>query len=211
MKYIGTYWLLFAPLIKKSIKKRFGAELAQRSIKNGKNEYRRLLSRADDLGRGNPMATNAYFAYVFAGAWLGGGREIAPDQMALVMKDVLQSRLLRTVFGMTDINKTPKKWYNDMKKYQAWFDKHRKNYPENWIVNFDENRHKDGSFYYFTHCPICEFCKREGIMELMPALCSTDEVMFKLQHGKLYREQTIASGGNMCDYWIVGDKVIAPK
>lgn len=203
MKYIGIYWSLFAPLMKKSIKTRFGAELAKRSIKNGKDEYRKLLSHADDLGRGNPMATNAYFAYVFAGAWLGCNKEITPDQMALVMTDVLQSRLLRTVFGMTDMNKTPKKWYNDMKKYQAWFDKNGNKYPVNWIVNFDESRHQDGSFYYFTRCPICEFCKREGIPELMPALCSTDEVMFRLQHGKLYREQTIAGGGNMCDYWIV--------
>lgn len=197
--------------MKKSIKTRFGAELPRRSIKNGKKEYRGLLSRADDLSRGNPMVMNAYFAYVFAGAWLGSNREITPDQMALIMTDVSQSRLLRTVFGMTDMNKTPKKWYKDMKKYQAWFDKHGKKYPVNWIVNFDENRHKDGSFYYFTRCPICEFCKREGIMELMPALCSIDEVMFRLQHGKLYREQTIASGGNMCEYWIVGDKEKTPK
>lgn len=211
MKYVGIYWTLFAPLMKKSIETRYGTELAIRSIKNGKNEYRKLLSRADDLGRGNPMASNAYFAYVFAGAWLGSNKEITPEQMALVMTDVLQSRLLRTVFGMTDMNKTPKKWYKDMKKYQAWFEKNGKKYPVNWIVNFDEERHKDGSFYYFTRCPICEFCKREGIMELMPALCSTDEVMFTLQHGKLYREQTIARGGDMCDYWIVGDKAKAPK
>ena len=42
---------------------------------------------------------------------------------------------------------------------------------------------------------------------LMPALCSTDEVMFRLQRGKLYREHTIASGDPVCDYWITGDKM----
>ena len=30
--------------------------------------------------------------------------------------------------------------------------------------------------------------------------------MFRLQHGKLHREHTIASGDPVCDYWIVGDK-----
>lgn len=89
MKYKGIYWTLFAPLMKKSIAKRFGKELAEKSIKDGKAEYRKLLSRADDLGPGNPMASNAYFAYVFAGAWLGSGKEISPDEMALVMTDVL--------------------------------------------------------------------------------------------------------------------------
>ena len=98
-----------------------------------------------------------------------------------------------------------------MKKYEAWFDKHGKEYPVNWNVYFDESRHRDGSYYFFTRCPICEFCEREGIAELMPALCSTDEVMFRLQHGRLYREHTIANGESVCDYWVVGDKIRDPK
>ena len=210
MKYVGSYWALFAPMIKKSIAKRFGRELAEQSIRNGKREYRSLLSRADDLGPGNPMAMNAYFAYVFAAAWLGSGKSITPDEMAQVMTDVLESKLMRTVFGFTDLNQTPKKWENDMRKYEAWFLKHGEDYPVNWNVGFDESRHKDGSFYCFTRCPICEFCEREGIAELMPALCSTDEVMFRLQHGKLYREHTLARGEGVCDYWVVGDKVKNP-
>ena len=211
VKYVGIYWHLFAPLIKQSITKRYGKELAKLSVKNGKKEYRRLLSRAEDLGPGNPMAMNAYFAYVFAGTWLGSGKKITPDEMAAVMTDVLESALMRTVFGMTDMNKTPEKWYREMKKYAAWFEKHGSDYPVNWNVNFNENLHRDGSYYYFTRCPICEFCQREGIGELMPALCATDEVMFKLQHGRLYREHTIAKGEGICDYWIVGDKVKDPK
>ena len=206
MKYKGIYWALFAPMIKKSIANRLGRELAEQAIKNGKTEYRRLLSRADDLGPGNPMAMNAYFAYVFAAAWLGSGKKITPDEMAMVMTDVLETKLLSTVFGMTDLNRTPKKWEHKMRKYEAWFARHGKDYPGNWNVNFDETRHKEGSFYFFTRCPICEFCNREGIGELMPALCSTDEVMFRLQHGTLYREHTIANGDPICDYWITGNK-----
>lgn len=211
MKYRRIYWTLFAPFIKKSITNRFGKELADKSIKNGKQQYRRLLSRADDLGPGNPMAMNAYFAYVFAGAWLGSGKKISPDDMGSIMTDVLESPLMKTVFGMTDLNRNPKKWYKDMKKYETWYKQHGKDYPVNWVVKFDETAHKDGSYYYFSRCPICEFCQREGIAELMPALCSTDEVMFRLQHGKLYRKHTIANGEKICDYWVVGDKVENPK
>lgn len=207
MKYKGIYWALFAPLMKKSIEKRFGKALAKQSIEKGKTEYRRLLARADDLGPGNPMATNAYFAYVFAAAWLGSGKRIAPDEMGQVMTDVLESRLLRTVFGMTDLNRTPKKWEKDMRAYAAWYEKHGGDYPVNWVVRFDPTAHRDGSYYYFTRCPICEFCAREGIAELMPALCATDEVMFRLQHGKLHRAQTIANGDPICDYWVTGDRM----
>ena len=103
MRYKGIYWTFFSPMIKRSITNRFDKELAAQSIRNGKAGYRRLLSRADDLGPGNPMVMNAYFAYVFAAAWLGSDRKITPDEMALVMTDVLESRLLRTFFGMTDL------------------------------------------------------------------------------------------------------------
>jgi len=211
LKYNGFYWGLFAPIMKKSISERFGKDLAETAIRKGKKEYRKLLAEADDLGKGNPMAMNAYFAYVFAGAWLGSGKKIKPDDMGLVMTDVLESRFMRFVFGLTDINRQPKKWYNDMKKYDTWFKKNGEKYPVNWNVRFDNSKHRDGSYYYFTRCPICEFCKRKGISELMPALCKTDDVMFRLQHGKLYRKHTIAGGDSVCDYWVVGDKLKNPK
>ena len=50
VKYVGIYWTLFAPMMKRSIKRRFGGSLAEQAIRQGKAEYRRLLSRADGLG-----------------------------------------------------------------------------------------------------------------------------------------------------------------
>ena len=211
MQYRGIYWWLVAPMIRNSIRKRYGQDMAKRSVQNGKREYRRLLFCADDLGPGNPMAMNAYFAYVFAAAWLGSGREIPPEGMGEVMTDVLTSPLLRFFFGLTNLNQDGKKWYREMKKYKEWYEKHGKEYPVNWEVHFDETLHQDGTYYYFTRCPICEFCNREGIGELMPSLCDTDQVMFQLQHGILRRQHTIAAGEPICDYWVVGDQLINPK
>ncbi|GKX31246.1 hypothetical protein SH1V18_37260 [Vallitalea longa] len=206
MKYKGFYWNFLAPCIKKSIKKRYGCEMAKKAICNGKVEYKKLLQIADDIGDNNPMAMNAYFAYTFVGAWLGTKKKISPNSMADIMVDVLY--MLKPFFRIVNINskRGEKKWYREMKKYEAWSNGKLEKYPTTWIVNFDESRHNIGSFYYFTRCPICEFCKKEGIPEIMPALCATDSVMFKLQHGVLHRKCTLANGDNMCDYWIVGDK-----
>ena len=52
----------------KSIANRFGKELAEEALRNGKTEYRRLLSRADDLGPGNPMAMNALESIFHSGS-----------------------------------------------------------------------------------------------------------------------------------------------
>ena len=59
MKQNDFYWSLFAPMVKSSIKKRFGLELSDQAIHKGKAKYRALVSDAPELGRGNPMASNA--------------------------------------------------------------------------------------------------------------------------------------------------------
>lgn len=82
MKQNGFCWTLFAPMIKSSIKARFGNEMAVKAIKNGKKQYRTLVEEAPDIGSGNPMASNAYFAYVFVGAWLGTDKKLTPDDLS---------------------------------------------------------------------------------------------------------------------------------
>ena len=41
----------------------------------------------------------------------------------------------------------------------------------------------------------------------MKPLCETDKIMYSYQHGTLHREHTIASGSEISDYLVYGDKV----
>lgn len=211
MKYKNIYWWFLSPMIKSSIEYSYGEKLAAEAIKNGKLEYRRLLCHAEPLGPRNPMAHNAYFAYVFIACWLGCNKKITPKNMAVIMSDVLYK--LQPIFSLSDLNsrKGEKKWYKEMKKYEKWYEKRGYLFPTTWKVEFDEKLHVDGSYYEITRCPICTLCKKEGISEIMPYLCQTDEIMFKLQHGHLERKYTLAKGDAMCDYWIYGDKFENPK
>lgn len=77
--------------------------------------------------------------------------------------------------------------------------------------HFDESLHRDGFYYHFTRCPIADFCKEHGYEEINPVLCDIDYNTAKLMHGVLYREQAVADGGIMCDYWMVGDQVRDPR
>lgn len=66
--------------------------------------------------------------------------------------------------------------------------------------------YEDACYYRITRCPICLYAKRLGVEELMPLFCELDNVMITLQHGILHRQQTIASGGECCDYYITGNR-----
>ena len=211
MKYKGYYWTVLTPMIKGSIRKRCGQYMADKAIRRGKQHFKDLLQKADDLGPGNPMECNAYFAYVFVAVWLGSEKKITPETMGKIMEDVIIK--MKPFFGMINVNtkKGSRYWHASMKKYEKWYQAHGRDYPETWQVHFDENLHKDGSFYYFTQCPICSFMQREGMGEIMETLCGTDWLMFKMQHGVLHRDCTLAAGQSMCDYWVVGDQVKDPE
>lgn len=209
MKKNIIYWKLLSPMIHESIQDRFGKTLADKAINNGKKEYETLVENAPELGKGNSMASNAYFAYVFVGAWLGMDKKISPEDMAVIMTDVLGK--LKPFFSLINLNKMPHFWDKQMKIYAHWYQSNGKKYPETWKVHFDRNAHKDGSYYYFTSCPICSYLNAIGLKEIMPALCQTDSVMFAYQHGVLHRKHTIASGDDVCDYWITGNQNYNPK
>ena len=60
-------------------------------------------------------------------------------------------------------------------------------------------------YYEFTACPIAEFAKKQGLLEIMPALCNPDYEAMELIHAKLIRTTTCANGCK-CDYTICGDR-----
>ena len=49
-----------------------------------------------------------------------------------------------------------------------------------------------------------------GFLEVLPICCDIDYITTEYSHGILHRDYTLASGGNMCDYWIVPDQIKNP-
>lgn len=83
--------------------------------------------------------------------------------------------------------------------------KHAHDWPGNYIMHVEPFDKETGIRYSFTRCPIADFAREHGYLHLMPALCNPDYPMMEAGHGALIRENTCARG-NICDYWIVGDK-----
>ena len=74
-----------------------------------------------------------------------------------------------------------------------------------------ENKHKDGIYYHFTRCPLNDFARKNGFLEILPVCCGIDHYMTEAKHGVLHRDYTLATGGSICDYWIVPDKIANPQ
>lgn len=207
MKYNGFYFALFRGTMKKVLAEYYGKPFARDTMKKAYKLYETLVSEADDIGDDNPMAYNELFALAFVAPYIASGKKIAPEIIQEMMRRSLYH--VKFYFSMVDLNTDRGKFANqkNILKYVKWYTPEREmKYPTSFKVDFEGKPYEGACYYRITRCPICAYCKKLDVGELMPLLCELDEVMICLQHGVLHREQTIASGSAYCDYFITGDK-----
>lgn len=207
MKYNGFYFALFSKPMKKVLTEKYNREYACKIMKQGKAVYRKLVDEADDIGADNPMAYNELFALAFVAPYLASKKEIPPETIQLMMERSLY--YIKWYFSSTDLNTDKGKNINkkNIMKYVKWYTPEKEaKYPTSFKVDFVGQPHENACYYRITRCPICAYCKKIGAEEVMPLLCELDQVMISLQHGVLHREQTIAGGGDYCDYYITGNR-----
>lgn len=211
MKYNGFYFWLFKGTMKKVLTEKYGRRYAAKIMKSSKKIYRDIVEKADDIGDDNPMAYNELFALAFAAPYIASGKKIPPETVQEMMRRSLYR--VKWYFSRIDLNtergKTESK--KIILKYNKWYTPEKEaKYPTSFKVDFEGQPHESACYYRITRCPICAYMEKLGIMKLMPLLCELDTVMISLRHGVLHRRQTIASGGEYCDYYITGNKEKTP-
>ncbi len=212
LKYKPIYWFMMTPFIKRALKTKYGNEDVKTIVGNAKTEYRKLLNKADDIGSKNPMASNLYMCLLFFSFMQGSNGKISAEDLKDIMRITLSDSIVLKLMGNKDFNdpKELNKFKEHIYKNSDWAELHRKEYPETWKFNFDDS-HQDGFYYYFTKCPIAKFFKDNNLEEITHIFCELDHLTIKTRKAKLLRDKTLANGDDMCDFWIVGDKVKDPK
>ena len=193
--------------MKKVLIEKYDKAYASEIIKKSKKIYRKLIEEADDIGKDNPMAYNEMFALAFIAPYIASEKNIPPETIQEMMRQSLYS--VKWYFSLVNLNTKRGKEANKkiILKYYKWYTEEKeKLYPTSFKVDFEGQPYEGACYYRITRCPICAYTKKLGVDELMPLLCELDELMISLQHGVLHRKETIAKGGDYCDYFIVGDK-----
>ena len=83
--------------------------------------------------------------------------------------------------------------------------RYEKTCPTGYLMHVARYDKKKGIYYRFDRCPIAEFARAHGYLDLMPAFCNGDYPALKEIHAGLIRQNT-CSNSNYCGYWIVGDQ-----
>lgn len=207
MKYNGFYFWMFKSPMKQVLAEKYGREYAADIMIKSKKVYRELVEKADDIGDDNPMAYNELFTLAFVAPYVASEKKIPPTAVQEMMRRSLYH--IKWYFAKTDLNTDKGKAENkkSVVKYYKWYTPEKeKQYPTSFKVDFVGQPHEGACYYRITRCPICIYTEKLGVSELMPLFCELDEVMITLQHGVLHRKQTLATGGEFCDYYITGNR-----
>ena len=93
-----------------------------------------------------------------------------------------------------------------VQRYTKKVGKYRGNkWGDTWKIRVNPNGHTVGFAMTLDSCPLYEFAKKRGYMDVLPWMCATDQRVARAMHAHLIRHKTISSGDNCCEYWYVGD------
>lgn len=213
LAYRSRYFNLVAPLLRHLIAKRRGYELAARCYHGARPIYRAMLARAPNVGARNPMAPNIYMALVFFALYRASEDKLTKEDLQAVVSDLMGMPFMRLIGMVCNLNspRTLAKFERTFHRNEQWRLDHLDQIDASWDFNFDGEPHRDGVGYYFTYCPINQFCRENDLLDVLPIMCDIDHKTCALAHGVLHREHTLAAGGEVCDYWMVGDRVKDPR
>lgn len=201
-----TYFNVIAPVLRHLIQKRFGYDLAKRAYDGARPIYRELIDRSPHIGEGNPMAKNIYEACVFFSMYRSAGGDITPDMMRVIISDLFSLPIMKPIGLVKDLRRQKDMdWLNArMHANASWVEERPEIADATWDINFDDDRGGTVSAYHFTHCPLNDLCRQEGLMDILPVMCEIDHITPRLMHGKLTRKHTLALDGPYCDYLVEG-------
>jgi hypothetical protein len=90
--------------------------------------------------------------------------------------------------------------FRDKRRHVAAISQERR-YPEDWVFEVVEGNGQGFAFGVdYTECGLVKYLAREGAPELAPYLCWIDYPQFAAMHLRLDRTETLAQGGQRCDF-----------
>ena len=186
---------------------------SDRIIKKADELFPELYAKAPDIGGSeNMMAYNLDMFLIAVSFYEASDHRIDGNAIGEIAQDVYgRLKFLRLFVNLN--RKGTMKFFRRLmyKKYvpyaQLVEDKLSSGqWGNTWRIRVNPDDTSEGVRFDLVGCPLADYARANGYMDLLPHLCATDHVIPKLIHAKLIRTHTCALGSDSCDYWYVGDE-----
>lgn len=171
--------------------------------------YKSFVDEAPDIGgKENNMSNNLYMALAIFAFYEAVDKKVTYEELRQMMTEYMPKNI-PVISALLDFNKpkNQEKLKRRYEKYKALSDKKLDNgeWGNSWRVEMLPDN-KKGVAFNLVGCPLADFAKKHGYLEIMSVLCDFDYITASLMHARLIRKHTVADGSQYCDYLYIGDK-----
>ena len=199
-----------AGIARKYFSENFDGSETKRRLNRTLEIYKEFVEEAPDIGgKDNNMSSNLYMALAVFAFYEAADRAISPEELKKLATDFMP-KSIPVLSAILDFNKprNQEKMRTRYIKYKALAQEKTDSgeWGNNWRVELNPHNRQKGVAFDLIGCPLADFAKKHGYLEIMPVLCDFDYLTASLMHARLIREHTVANGDGFCDFWYLGDK-----
>jgi hypothetical protein len=171
--------------------------------------YKSFVDEAPDIGgKENNMSNNLYMALAIFAFYEAVDKKVTCEELRQMMTEYMPKNI-PVISALLDFNKpkNQEKLKRRFEKYKSLSDKKLDNgeWGNSWRVEMLPDN-KKGVAFNLVGCPLADFAKKHGYLEIMSVLCDFDYITASLMHARLIRKHTVADGSQYCDFLYIGDK-----
>jgi len=193
--------------------KRHYPEEAKKIIRKAEELFPVLYAKAPDIGgKENLMSYNLDLMILSASFYEASDHRIDGKAITEMAKSIVgKYRFLRHIINVNrpwQMKLVRSAMYKRYVPYAKLVDEKvsQGQWGNTWRVKINPKNVDEGVAFDLIGCPLADYARENGYMNLLPYMCASDHLIPELVHAKLIRTHTCALGSEACDYWYVGDE-----
>lgn len=199
MKYSALpklMWMVFKKDFKKQLTETFNESNPKQVMKNAHLRYKEILAGVDEFKKGDRFLMNILSCAMLSSILLTVENKYDLETVRVYYRKVMcENTILKS-----KAKKSKSYTLKGREKLKKSAEESMSNEnPYSWKFTVEEGKTLNQYVATFYTCGICYLMRKLGLEEYIPAMCSLDYDMARLNNTKFTREFTLANGGKYCD------------
>lgn len=199
MKYSALpklMWMVFKKDFKKQLTETFNESNPKQVMKNAHLRYKEILAGVDEFKKDDRFLMNILSCAMLSSILLTVENKYDLETVRVYYRKVMcENTILKS-----KAKKSKSYTLKGREKLKKSAEESMSNEnPYSWKFTVEEGKTLNQYVATFYTCGICYLMRKLGLEEYIPAICSLDYDMARLNNTKFTRKFTLASGGKYCD------------
>ena len=199
MKYSALpklMWMVFKKDFKKQLTETFNESNPKQVMKNAHLRYKEILAGVDEFKKDDRFLMNILSCAMLSSILLTVENKYDLETVRVYYRKVMcENTILKS-----KAKKSKSYTLKGREKLKKSAEESMSNEnPYSWKFTVEEGKTLNKYVATFYTCGICYLMRKLGLEEYIPAMCSLDYDMARLNNTKFTRKFTLASGGKYCD------------